>query len=272
MTQSGIMAEIRALLAQDKSPKEVIRLGYKTSTVYRTQQQMGEGLAQPNLPPSQGMAQVVVNNNMEPLVTGELTELREEKIQLQQQLAFVEAQVMELDSLREELDLAKTRIGELEAEASQAQVFRARLAALEPEARATGEARKQSQEMETRLLNTKADWRQKEQEWQEIFQQEQRAHQQARSLADQLLGEVEQLKEVNQVLQDKIEQLPEHFAGEVWKLIDPMQKELAELRPLKVWVGHLCVRCHKPTSGVPSRELAGQILRDGRYGHGNCVK
>ena len=35
MTQSGIMAEIRTLLAQDKSPKEVISLGYKPSTVYR---------------------------------------------------------------------------------------------------------------------------------------------------------------------------------------------------------------------------------------------
>ena len=58
MSQNGIMAEIRALLAQNKSPKEVISLGYKPSTVYRAQQQLGQGLPQPNLPPSQGMAQV----------------------------------------------------------------------------------------------------------------------------------------------------------------------------------------------------------------------
>ena len=177
-----------------------------------------------------------------------------------------------MDSIREELERAKALIAELQAEASQVQVFRARLDALEPEARAAGEAQKKSQELSARLSSTNAALEQKEQEWQEKFQQEQRARQQARALADQLSGEVEQLKEVNQELQDKIEQLPKHLTGEVWKLIDPMQKELAELRPLKIWVGHPCVRCHKPTSGVTSRKLAGQILRDGGYGHGDCLK
>ncbi len=85
-------------------------------------------------------------------------------------------------------------------------------------------------------------------------------------------GEVEQLKEVNQELQNRIELLPKHLTGEAWKLIDPMQKELAELRPLKVWVGHPCVRCHKPTPGVPSRKEAGRMLREAGYCHGDCLK
>ena len=113
---------------------------------------------------------------------------------------------------------------------------------------------------------------QQEQEWQAQLAKEQRARQQARALADQLSGEVEQLKEVNQELQNRIELLPKHLTGEAWKLIDPMQKELAELRPLKVWVGHPCVRCHKPTPGVPSRKEAGRMLREAGYCHGDCLK
>ena len=97
MSQRGIMAEIRVLLAQEKSPKEIIILGYKPSTVYRAQQQLEEGLPQPNQLPSQGSTQVVVNNNMEPQGITELAEFKEENTRLIQQL---EPQVMELDSLR----------------------------------------------------------------------------------------------------------------------------------------------------------------------------
>ncbi len=132
MSQIGIMAEIRALLAQDKSTKEVISLGYKPSTVYQAQQQLEEGLPQPNQLPSQGSTQVVVNNNMEPQTSGELAELKEENTLLNQQL---EAQVMELESMREELVQVKALNEELKVEASQAKVLRARLAALGPEPR-----------------------------------------------------------------------------------------------------------------------------------------
>ena len=117
MSQKGIMAEIRALLAQDKSAKEVISLGYKPSTVYRAQQQLEEGLPQPGLLPPQGSTQVVVNNNIEPQTFGELGELKEENTLLNQQLA---AQVMELELVREELAQVTALNKELKSEASQA--------------------------------------------------------------------------------------------------------------------------------------------------------
>ena len=69
MSQKGIMAEIRALLAQEKSPKEIIILGYNPSTVYRAQQQLEEGSSQPGLLPPQGSTQVVVNTTWNPKVS-----------------------------------------------------------------------------------------------------------------------------------------------------------------------------------------------------------
>ena len=269
MSQKGIMAEIRALLAQDKSPKEVITLGYKPSTVYRAQQQLEEGLPQPNQLPFQGPTQVVVNNNMEPQGTTELAELKEENTLLNQQL---EAQVMELESVREELHQVKALNEELKVETSQAKVLRARLAVLEPEARAAGEARKESLVLTALLNSTKADRRQKEQEWQEKFLQEQRARQQVQALVDQSNAEIGRLKETNQQLQSQNVQLSDTAYREAWKMYEPYLKELAELRQLKVWAGHPCVRCHQPISGIPSRVVAGKILREGGYGHGECPK
>ncbi len=147
-------------------------------------------------------------------------------------------------------------------------MLRVRLAVLEPEARAAEEARKQSLVLTASLHSIKADRRQKEQKWQEKFVQEQRARPQARALADQSNAEVERLKEVNQQLRLNNEEI----CVEAWKMIEPLIKELGELRPLKVWEGHPCVRCHQPISGIPSRVAAGKILREGGYGHGECIK
>ncbi len=269
MSQKGIMAEIRALLAQDKSAKEVISLGYKPSTVYRAQQQLEEGLPQPGQLPPQGSTQVVVNNNMEPQTSGELGELKEENTLLNQQL---EGQVMELESVREELAQVMALNEELKSEASQAKVLRARLAALEPKARAAEEAKMQSLVSTTLLNSTKNDQRQKEQEWHEKFVQEQRARRQAQALVDQSNAEISRLKEVNQLLQSQNEQLSDTAYREAWKLYEPYMNEVAELRQLKVWAGHPCVRCHQPISGIPSRVVAGKILREGGYGHGKCFK
>ena len=269
MSQHRIMAEIRALLAQEKSPKEIIILGYKPSTVYRAQQQLEEGLPQPARLPFLGPTQVVVNNNMEPQTSGELGELKEENTLLNQQL---EGQVMELGSVREELAQVMALNEELKSEASQAKVLRARLAALEPKARAAEEAKMQSLVLTTLLNSIKNDQRQKEQEWQEKFVQEQRARRQAQALADQSNAEIGRLKETNQLLQSQNEQLSDTAYREAWKLYEPYIKELAELRQLKVWAGHPCVRCHQPILGIPSRVVAGKILREGGYGRGKCPK
>ena len=125
----------------------------------------------------------------------------------------------------------------------------------------------------TTLLNSsKNDQRQKEQEWQGKFVEEQRARRQAQALADQSNAEIGRLKETNQLLQSQNEQLSDTAYREAWKLYEPYIKELAELRQLKVWAGHPCVRCHQPISGIPSRVVAAKILREGGYGHGKCPK
>ena len=265
MSQSGIMTEIRALLAQDKSTKEIIGMGYKPSTVYRAQQQLREVSDQ--LDPPRGLSQLVVNNNIESPVT---SELKEENTRLAQHLAGLEAQVTEFDSLRDELDQARSQIEELESEASQVQVLRERLAAVEPEAQATGKVRKQSQELEAHLRHANAAMAQESQKWQEKLAAEQQAKGAAEARATGYELEVNRLKQGNQQLQQRIEQLPKDFTQEAWKLIEPMKGELEQLR--ECWTGHPCTICGKPTPGVISREVAGKILREGGYAHGECIK
>ena len=187
-------------------------------------------------------------------------------------LAVLEEQITELDPLREEMEQAESQINQLRLEASQNGVLRERFAALESEARATGKALKQSQELEAQLSSTNVEFGHKVHEWQDKFSQEQMGRQGAQALSDQLRAEVDRLKETNQQLQLRIDRIPKDVTREVWTLIEPMQKELEELRLLKVWVGHPCAGCGKPTSGVTSRKAAGEILREAHYGHGECVK
>ena len=52
-------------------------------------------------------------------------------------------------------------------------------------------------------------------------------------------------------------------------LIENLAAELECLRPLQVWVGHPCVVCRKPTSGVVSRDMATNLLQD--LGHPACL-
>ena len=271
MSKSRIMVEIRALLAEEKSVKEIISLGYKPSSVYRAQQQLLEGSPHSDLPLLQGLPHVVVNNNMEANLEHQVTSaLKEKYAHLVQQLSVLEEQVTELDSTREELTQAKALIEELKPEASQARLSREQLAVLELEAQASDKARKQSQELEGRLSSTNVELGQKVQEWQGRCAQEQQARQQAQALAHQSGAEADRLKEANQQLQQRIEQLPREVTQVVWKSIQPMLKELEELR--ECWVGHPCAGCGKPTPGVTSRKEAGTILREARYGHSECLK
>ena len=109
-------------------------------------------------------------------------------------------------------------------------------------------------------------------QWQAGLQQEQVARKEAEELVSNRNSEIDQLRAENQRLTQTLEDLPSKIVPKVWEQIQPLQQETEELWLLKVWVGHPCSGCGKPTSGIPSREVAAKLLRDGGYGHGDCVK
>ena len=105
-------------------------------------------------------------------------------------------------------------------------------------------------------------------QWQARLEQEQEARREADDLVLRRSSEIDQLRAENQYLAQQLGAIP----GFVSEKVQPLKQELEELRQLMVWVGHPCSGCGKPTSGVPSREVAAKLLRDGGYGHGKCVK
>ena len=84
--------------------------------------------------------------------------------------------------------------------------------------------------------------------------------------------EIAGLKSENQRLTLEVQEMPGRISTKVWEMLQPFKQELEELRLLKVWVGNPCTVCGKPTPGTPPREVAAKLLRDGGYGHGECVK
>lgn len=128
----------------------------------------------------------------------------------------------------------------MEVEAADAQALRERVAALEPEAESAGEWQRKYHDLEDRLNRTAGPMDQEVQDWQGKFAAEQKARLHAESQADQYGAEAARMKEANQELRSKLESLPNHLAQEVWKLVQPLNAELEELRPLKIWAGHSC--------------------------------
>ena len=123
-----------------------------------------------------------------------------------------------------------------------------------------------------RLSHSGAVMAQELKQWQARLEQEQEARREADDLVLRRSSEIDQLRAENQYLAQQLEALPSKIVPKVWEQIQPMQQEMEELRQLKVWAGHPCSKCGKPTSGVPSREVAAKLLQDGGYGHGDCVK
>ena len=168
--------------------------------------------------------------------------------------------------------MATDKIEELVLETSKARRLQDHLSELEPEAQAAAELRQQVQDLQSHLSHSGAVMAQELKQWQAKLEQEQAARREADDLVSHRRTEIERLKAENQRLAQQLEDLPGQITPKIWELIQPLQDELKQLRPLNVWVGHPCVACGKTTSGVVSRKLAGELLRDGGYGHGECVK
>jgi len=264
MNTQGIMEDIRSLLSEGRPSAEVIALGYAPSSVYKAQRQVRKATDRTDQP----MTQVLVTN----MASEGWTELREENSKLRQQVSLLEGLTGERDTLREELELARSQIEELEVKASQAQQLRIRLAAIEPEARVAVELRQQVKELDRQICNTKAALDQEVHQWKERFEQEQESRKNAETLAAKRSSEIGQLKAEKQGLIQAMEESPGRISAKLLEMLQPFKQELEELRQLKVWVGHPCKVCGKPTPGTPPREVAAQLLREGGYSHSKCVK
>ena len=151
------------------------------------------------------------------------------KVDLPQQLKTPGEQATAHVSIREELAHTLDRISDLETKAGAADVWKQKY-----------------QDMERRLHENAEEMGRKAQEWQEGLVAEQKAQNRTEALAAQHSAEVARLQEENQELQQRLDSLPEHLAQEVWKLVQPLNAELEELRPLKIWADHSCTPSDKP--------------------------
>ena len=264
MNANGIMEDIRSRLNEGRSSAEVIASGYAPSSVYKAQRQLRKATDRTDQP----VTQVLVTN----MASEGWSELRKENAKLRQQVSLLEELTAERDALREELDLAQSRIEDLKAEESQAQQLRDRLAAIEPEARVAGELRQEVQVLDHQLRHANATMAQEVHHWQARLEQEREAKVEAEALAAKRSSEINQLKAENQGLSQEVREMPGHIYAEVWEMLQPFKQKMEELRLLKVWVGHHCKVCGKPTPGVTTREVAARLLREGGYGHGDCLK
>jgi len=236
MPRNGIMKEIQSLLAQDKSSAEVIALGFRPSTVYKARRLLRQQNRENEQPPPQTMAQVPVTNADHQAGS----EPKDGTGLLNQQLGGLAGQEAEIAPLPKELAETLDRIAELEVEAAEVQALRERVAALEPEAMSAAEWQQRYHDLEDCLGPTAGPMDQEVQDWQEKFAAEEKVRLHAESQAAQHGEEAARLQKANQTLRSTLESLPNHLAQEVWKLVQPLNAELEELRPLKIWAGHSC--------------------------------
>lgn len=269
MDNQGIMAEIRTLLLEGNSPTQIIAMGYKTSSVYKAQQQIIRRPSSiPYQVPAQTPAQVIFANNGDPQAW---LELREENQNLHQQLQDKEEQTAKLTEVQEELDRARDRIQKLEAVAQRGETLKARIAELEPIATSAAEAQNEAKRWQARYFSLSAQNVQEVQDWEQKLAAEQEARSEAEGQIVWYEKENARLKEANQELLVRLEQQPDQILQIVREQLRPVNQELEQLRPLKAWAGHPCTECGKPVNGVPSREVAGKILRKGRLVHKGCA-
>ena len=236
MPNNGIMKEIRSLLDQEKSRAEIIALGFKPSTVSKAQRQLRQENPKSEEMPLQDMTAVVAANS-DPQ---EWSEPKEEDSHLNQQWNSLEEQATEIASLQKKLAQTLDRIAQLEVVAGEVPALREQAAALEPTARSADKWQKKYRDLEDRLGHTVAAMGQEVQDWQSKFTEEQNARKGAEALADQHSAEVASLRESNRELQQRLQSLPDRLAQELWELVQPLNDELEDLRPLKVWAGHSC--------------------------------
>jgi len=244
MASNGIMEEIRSLLTQDKSSAEVIALGFKPSTVYKTQRQLKRQAMPIN------MAQVLVTN-VDPQVCSapEVGNV---------QVKSLRGQVPEVSLLIEELAQAVDRTAEIEFKPGEVWALRERVADLESEARAADEWKRKYHELEDRLSRIDAALGQDIQDWQNRFAAEEMARNEAEALSAGHREEADCLREVNQKLRQKVASMPNLLAQEIWELVQPLEAELEELRTLHSEVNR--------SPGSPSGKWPVRVIRERRFG------
>lgn len=88
-------------------------------------------------------------------------------------------------------------------------------------------------------------------DWLGEFMVEQKARAEAEARADRHGAEATHLKEENQLLRQKMENLAQDLSQEVWKLVEPLKTELEELRSVH-------------SSGSPSRRRPARVVKERR--------
>ena len=265
MNVNGVMEEIRNLLRAGRSSTETIALGYKPSTVYKAQRQLGKSTAVSGPPVT---TQVLVTN----MASEDSTRLREQILVLQEQVSSLAEVTMERDSFKEQLGSAFNQMEDLAVRANQAQMWQERWAEVEPAVAEADDLRREVHFLNRHLGQFHEVLTQEVHQWQAKLQQEQQSRWEADNLVAQRGSQIDQLKTKNQALAQQLEAIPGLVSDKFAELVQPLLVELEQLRPLKVWTGHPCSKCGKPISGVTSRELAADLLREAGFRHGNCVR
>jgi hypothetical protein len=156
------MDQIRKLLSQGKSSREIIQLGYAAGTVYKVQRQL-----RPKQPTGEEPA-LVMDETPSISDAEEPEELSAADAEFFRCLFGPVDESAQASDLRAELDQAQSRIEELEEEVSQVQALQERVHTLEAEAKAGEALLQRIRELEHELKSadrTQGAMRQSNLEW-----------------------------------------------------------------------------------------------------------
>lgn len=258
MGNDRIMQQVRGLLSQGKSSREVIQLGYAPGTVYRVQRQLR--LKQTN----REEPAPVVDQDQSISDWEEPEELSAEDAEFFRCLFGPVDEPAQATGLRTELDQARGHIEELKKEAGQVKALQERVYILEAEAEAALALRQHIRELEHQLKNAgqgQEGMRQSNLEWQTRFQSEQSARQDTERRAEDYQAQINWWQQEYQLPQSKLDACAPVIAG--------LRAEIQQLEPLKVWAGHPCSVCRKPMSGSVARDLAAEKMKN--LAHKGCL-
>jgi hypothetical protein len=255
MSNNGIMDQIRNLLSQGKSSREIIQLGYAAGTVYKVQRQL-----RPKQTTGEEPALVM---DQDPSISdaGELSAADAEFFRC---LFGPVDEPAQASDLRAKLDQARNPIEELAEEVSQVQALQERVHTLEAEAEASVALHQRIRELEQQLKkadHTQEAMRQRNLEWQTRFQAEQSARRDAELRSGEYRDQINRWQQEYQLLQSQLDASAQETAS--------LHAEIQRLGPLKVWSGHPCSVCHKPMSGSVARNLAAEKMTN--LAHESCL-
>lgn len=253
--QKGITSEIKEHLEQGRSSGELIAMGYKSATVYKAQRAWR---SEQQRQASESLDDLIHEAPVEESAPS-ASEESEDEIEEDS-----EALMTELEMLRLQIERYEATIKELEERVRESEGFKKQVAALKLEARELSHLRQRIRLLEAnRHFSQNARANLQHQLNSAEAQLEEQSRQRA-ELEEQIAGARTQVADRayhNRQLEEQLKLCQ--------GLIENLAAELECLRPLQVWVGHPCVVCRKPTSGVVSRDMAERLLQD--FGHPACL-